>query len=109
MIEELTAIAKVRNSFPVGKTCYLGCQVDITEITAPYQYVTSTGRKATKSTRYIGRITFPDGNVVELKKNNGTGYRGGEIARLCGLFVRLEKDAQKKLGNLYEITNRRNF
>lgn len=106
-MEEIKAVENVRNAFELGTTVYMGCEVRIVNIVAAHKYVTNTGKMACKSTRYYGTITTPDGEVVTLTKANGDGWRGGEIGRYCGLYVRYERDDADKQGDLWEITNRR--
>ena len=106
-IEEIKAVENVRNAFNKGETIYMGCLVNITNVIEAHKYVTNTGKMATKSTRYYGTITTPDGETINLIKNNGDGWRGGEIGRFCGLYVRYEREDADKQGDLWEITNRR--
>jgi hypothetical protein len=107
--EMLNAIAKGKNVFEAGYAyIYFGCEIRITRRQEPYFYATPSNPKATRSRRYFGEIITPDGKRIELiKPKSGDGWRGGEIARECGLWVTKERDDQKKLGNLYEMTNRR--
>lgn len=106
-IEEVKAVENVRNAFPMGETIYMGCLVKITYIAEAHKYETKTGKMATKSTRYFGTVTTPEGETINLIKNNGDGWRGGEIGRYCGLYVRYEREDADKHGELWEITNRR--
>ena len=106
-IEEIKAVENVRNAFPMGETIYMGCLVKITYIAEAHKYETKTGKMATKSTRYFGTVTTPEGETINLIKNNGDGWRGGEIGRYCGLYVRYEREDADKQGELWEITNRR--
>lgn len=106
-IEEIKAVENVRNSFVLGNTIYMGCLVTITRIIEAHKYVTKTGKMAQKSTRYFGTVTTPEGETINLIKNNGDGWRGGEIGRYCGLYVRYEREDADKQGDLWEITNRR--
>lgn len=97
------SIENVANKFETNtKHVYLGCEITITYKAEPYKYVTNTGKQATKSARYDGFITFPDGDIKKFKS-----WRGGAIARECGLYVRPEHDDMVKQGDLYEVTNRR--
>lgn len=107
--EMLEAIAKGKNVFEVNFIyVYFGCEIHITRRQEPYFYATPSNPKATRSRRYFGKIVTPEGETIELlKPKSGDGWRGGEIARKCGLYVTKERDDKKKLGELYEMTNRR--
>lgn len=98
------AIDKVKSQFDLGKTFVFCCEVNITRKNEAYQYETKTGKIATKSARYWGTITYPDGTQKEFKK-----ARGGAISRDCGFWSRKERDARDAQGDLYEITCRREF
>ena len=104
-ILEITNIKNVRNTFEIGEQSYLGCKVVINRIDAAYKYIQDNGKPATMSARYWGYIQYPDGIIEQL--NTHAKRRGGWIARACGLWVTKERNARDKLGNYYEITNRR--
>lgn len=106
--EMLEAISKGRNIFEVNvKYVYFGHEITIQERTEPFKFVNGAGNLRTKSRRYIGMIHKVDGTIIKTQKNDGTGWRGGEIARECGLYVSKEKEDKKKHGDLYEMTNRK--
>ena len=96
------AIDKVKSQFEIGKTIIFGCSINVTRKNEAYQYETQNGKIATKSARYWGTITFPDGTTKDFKK-----ARGGVISRACGFWSRKERDARDAQKDLYEITNRR--
>ena len=98
-----TSIENVANKFEANtKHIYLGCEITILRKQDAYKYVTNNGKQATKSARYWGFITFPDGTKEDFKS-----ARGGAIARACGCFVRYEHEDKERQGDLYEVTNRR--
>lgn len=107
--EMLEAIAKGKNVFEENVVyCYFGYEIRITRRQEPYFYATESNPKATKSRRYFGQIITNEGEVIDLiKPRSGDGWRGGEIARKCGLYVTKERKDKETLGNLYEMTNRR--
>lgn len=97
------SIENVANKFENGaKVVYLGCEITIERKQDPFKYVTNNGKQATKSARYWGFITFPDGSIERF-----TSARGGAIARKCGCFVRYEHEDMEKFGDYYEPTIRR--
>ena len=97
------SIDNVANKFESNtRHLYLGCEITIIRKQEPFKYVTTNGKQATKSARYWGFITFPDGTKEDFKS-----ARGGAIARACGVWVRPEHEAKEKQGELYEVTNRR--
>lgn len=97
------AIDNVANKFDAGTShIYLGCTITILRKQEAFKYVTNNGKQATKSARYWGYITFPDGYREDFKS-----ARGGAIARACGCYVRDEHEAKEKQGEFYEPTNRR--
>lgn len=86
------SVDHIANKFVVNTTCdYLGCKIHISRKQEPFSYVTATGKKATKSARYWGYITYPDGTREDF-----TSARGGAIARMCGIYVREEHDAKAR-------------
>lgn len=99
----IIAIEKIANQFNEGTYLYFGCTIKITRVQKPFKYVTNTGKMATKSARYDGIVTFPNGDIWQFESQ-----RGGAIARKCGLYVRVENENMTKQGDLYEMTNRRN-
>lgn len=106
--EMLKAIAKGKNVFELNtQYTYFGHVITIEERTEPFKFINGAGNLRVKSRRYIGTIHKIDGTIVKTQKRDGTGWRGGEIARECGLYVSKEKEDQKKQGDLYEMTNRR--
>ena len=72
--------------FEVGVCTFNGCNVKVIKRQEPYHYVTKTGKPATKSARYWGEFTFPNGVKTEFKNK-----RGGEVARATGFSVTDEK------------------
>ena len=102
---EIIASKRVRNEFEIGDNTYMGCIVHVERIDASYKYIQDNGKSATMSTRYWGYIQYPDGTIEHL--NTHAKRRGGWIARACGLWVTKERDAMEKLGDYYELTNRR--
>ena len=85
------SLQKGETEFEVGVCTFNGCNVKVIKRQEPYQYVTKTGTDATKSARYWGSVTFPNGVQTEFKNK-----RGGEVARATGFAVTDEKKLWKK-------------
>ena len=85
------SLQKGETEFEVGVCTFNGCNVKVIKRQEPYQYVTKTGTDATKSARYWGSVTFPNGVHTEFKNK-----RGGEVARVTGFAVTDEKKLWKK-------------
>lgn len=96
------SIDNVASRYEIGQTIIFGCLVNVVRIQEPFKYVTNTGKQATKSARYWGEITYPDGTKETFKS-----ARGGAVSRACGFWSRKERDDRNNLGKLHEITNRR--
>ena len=77
--------------FDVGVYTFNGCKVKVIKRQEPYQYVTKTGTPSTKSARYWGTLTFPNGVQTDFKNK-----RGGEVARATGFAVTNEKKRWEK-------------
>ena len=100
-----TLTDKAWESLQTGKTefevvvyTFNGCNVKVIQRKDPYNYTTMTGRPATKSARYWGSFTFPNG-IEQVFKNK----RGGEIARATGFSVDKEQDRYKTEGENYVL------
>ena len=87
-----------KTEFDVGVYTFNGCNVKVIQRKDPYNYTTRTGRPATKSARYWGSFTFPNG-IEQVFKNK----RGGEIARATGFSVDKEQDRYKTEGENYVL------
>ena len=87
-----------KTEFEVGVYTFNGCNVKVIQRKDPYNYTTRTGRPATKSARYWGSFTFPNG-IGQVFKNK----RGGEIARATGFSVDKEQDRYKTEGENYVL------
>ena len=78
------AIDNIANKFEKGANVdYLGCIITIEDKREPYKFINGAGNLRTKSARYTGYITYPNGNVEHFRE-----ARGGAIARMCGIYVR---------------------
>lgn len=99
------SVDHIANKFAPNTTInYLGCNIRITRKQEPYAYVTATGKKATKSARYWGYITYPDGTREDFAS-----ARGGAVARMCGIYVREEHEAKeraKESGSVWECARK---
>ena len=87
-----------KTEFDVGVYTFNGCNVKVIQRKDPYNYTTRTGRPATKSARYWGSFTFPNGIEQEFKNK-----RGGEIARATVFSVDKEQDRYKTEGENYVL------
>ena len=87
-----------KTEFEVGVYTFNGCNVKVIQRKDPYNYTTRTGRPVTKSARYWGSFTFPNG-IEQVFKNK----RGGEIARATGFSVDKEQDRYKTEGENYVL------
>lgn len=92
------SLQKGETEFEVGVCTFNGCNVNVIKRQEPYQYVTKTGTDATKSARYWGSVTFPNGVQTEFKNK-----RGGEVARATGFAVLDERKRYKKEGKNYVL------
>ncbi|MEE0237592.1 MAG: hypothetical protein UD961_15735 [Bacteroidales bacterium] len=50
-----------KTEFEVGVYTFNGCNVKVIQRKNPYNYTIRTGRPVTKSARYWGSFTFPNG------------------------------------------------
>lgn len=91
-----------KTEFTVGVHSFNGCTVTITKRQEPYGYDNCKGRHATKSARYWGKLTFPNGIEKRLEEE-----RGGAIARATGFSVKEERPLYKKLGDKYVLPYQR--
>ena len=87
-----------KTEFEVGVYTFNGCNVKVIQRIDPYNYTTRTGRPATKSARYWGSFTYPNG-IEQVFKHK----RGGEIARATGFSVEKEQDRYKTEGENYVL------
>lgn len=85
-----------KTEFSEGVHIFNGCTITITKRQEPYAYVNGNGRNATKSARYWGKLTFPNGMEKNIDEE-----RGGAIARATGFSVKEERPLYKKLGDKY--------
>jgi hypothetical protein len=92
-----------KTEFDVGVYTFNGCNVKVIQRKDPYNYTTRTGKPATKSARYWGSFTFPNG-IEQVFKNK----RGGEIARATGFAVEDEKKLWEKDRDNYVLPYERN-
>ena len=87
-----------KTEFEVGVYTFNGCNIKLIQRKEPYNYTTRPGSPATKSARYWGSFTFPNG-IEQVFKNK----RGGEIARATGFSVDKEQDRYKTEGENYVL------
>ena len=106
----ITNIERVANIFEAGNAYdYLGYIIEIERKQEPYKFERwSASANAmvvkTKSARYWGKVTTPDGEIIKFEE-----LRGNKIAHKAGIFVREEKERKEratKNNEIWEIAQR---
>lgn len=96
------ALQTGKTEFSEGTHTFNGCTITITKRQEPYGYVNANGKNSTKSARYWGKITFPNGIEKKIDEE-----RGGAVARATGFSVKNEKALYEKQGEKYLLPYQR--